>query len=229
MRELTRHCKHIFLSGSFGPSLFEPPMSVSVAEAQPCWQSTTRLFVNMFAYYPDGSWLFTPHEPFDSINLHEGMINCTQLPPGCGNTKEEREAAFKYFQDHPETMKNIRTMDETNPMSIFPLRFAGVPDHEKLNTLLLAFARCCARMPALKVAQINLVDYLGLTLGWNGSEGFAVACVAPLCRPTWEVGELSSWTVFLRLGNWRPTSATITELEYIGIVKDGQPSTISYI
>ncbi|KAI0548365.1 hypothetical protein F4679DRAFT_596793 [Xylaria curta] len=236
MRELTRHCDNISISGSFGPSLFEPPMSVLVAEAQPCWQSTTRLRVKMSVYYPDGSWLFRPREPFNSINLHEGMINCTQLPPGYGNTKEEREAAFKYFQDHPETMD----LEHTDYTIGSHLRFDAVPDDEKLNTLLVAFARCCARMPALKVARISLIELLNNALSWDWPiKGFAVVCVAPFSRKLWEVEELyrrsleveesSSWTVLLRIGNWRPTSATIAELEYIGTVKGGQPSTVSYI
>ncbi|KAI0187906.1 hypothetical protein EV127DRAFT_498605 [Xylaria flabelliformis] len=225
MRELTRHCDQIHLSGSFGPSLFDPP-NAGPAE-QLCWQSTTRLLVEMAIYYPDGSWLLqTEGSNHFDLNLDECVLDCTQLPPGYGDTKEERVAAFEYFNDHLQLMETGCGYEP---------RYTLVPDNEKLNILLVAFARCCARMPALEVAQVelNVKSMFQLRYGvYSDDFPFAVACVAPFCRPSWEGGEKylsSSWTVLLQVHDWRPTSATITELEYIGVVKDGQPSIISYI
>ncbi|RYC57615.1 hypothetical protein CHU98_g8600 [Xylaria longipes] len=219
MRDLTRHCDEIDLRGSFSPTLFDPPRPGRAAEEQPCWQSTTKLKVNMALDYPDGSRLFQTQTPAFNIYLPEGLINCNQLLPGYGDTKEERETASKYFNDYPKAKEYLDHYPGNS--------FTFIPDDEKLNTLFTAFARCCARMPALKkaVVQLNGFNYLWRPNVDNDNWPFMVSCVAPFPNVD---GSSTPWSVNLCVGNWRPTRATITKMEKIGEEKDGRTSTIRF-
>ncbi|KAI1125323.1 hypothetical protein F5Y10DRAFT_247400 [Nemania abortiva] len=219
MRELTRDCAKVSLRGSFHPSLFDPPRSGPGAEEQPCWQQMTRLHVEMALCSPDGSWLFRPETHVLEDDLPEGLIDCTRLPPGYGDTEEELEEAEDYYEDHEEIIKPP-TKYESN-MGVL------VPDDERLNALLTAFARGCARMPVLEVADLR-IDYE------NGQNWpFQVICVQAAHRlEYWNAdiaNDSSLWRVYLHADGWKPTEATLSELKNIGVERNGQPSTICFL
>ncbi|KAI8947144.1 hypothetical protein F4801DRAFT_592857 [Xylaria longipes] len=217
VRELTKHCTEVLLEGPFHPSLFNP--TGSAPEEEPCWQHTTILNVKVLPCSPDGSWLFRPQAPFAHINLPKGLIDCTQLPPGYADTEEEREEAEEFYDDY-ETI----VMPPTVYIYTMPTL---VPDDERLNAMIVAFARCCARMPALEVADVRFE--------FENAENwpFQVICVAPFQRLAGlEAGmaiALDSYRMYLHVDEWRPTDATITVLKNVGVERNGQPSTVCFL
>ncbi|KAI0452629.1 hypothetical protein F5B21DRAFT_332459 [Xylaria acuta] len=209
IRELTKHCTEVSLEGPFHPSLFDPP----------CWQHMTRLNVKVLPCSPDGSWLFRPRAPFTRMDLPRGLIDCTQLPPGYANTEEEREEAEEYYDDY-ERIVMPPTVHEYTMLTL-------VPDSEKLNAMITEFARCCARMPALEVADVRF-EFENAD-NWP----FQVICIAPFQGLVdLEAGmpiALDSYRMYLHVNEWRPTDATITELKNVGLERNGQPSTICFL
>ncbi|KAI1165550.1 hypothetical protein F5B18DRAFT_610092 [Nemania serpens] len=173
IRRLTRHCKEIVLYGTFGLSLFDPPTSGPAAEEQPCWQSTTTLRVRMLPCTPDGSWLLRPKAssttPIPPINLPGGLIDCTQLPPGYRNTTEEYIEDEEYDSIHGSVIDLNEECGSVHSSVTDLLTTGGQPvpewdpDNENLSAMITAFARCCNRMPALKVADVRF-DPLGSDL-----------------------------------------------------------------
>ncbi|KAI3339488.1 hypothetical protein F4824DRAFT_455510 [Ustulina deusta] len=176
IRELTRHCTDISLEGPFHPSLFDPPSSGPAVEEQPCWQYTTILSVKVLPCSPDGRWLFRPQ--VSQLHLPEGLIDCTQLPPGYADTEEGREEAEDYYDDHEQIIMPPKTYEYS--------KLTLVPDDEKLNAMIVAFARCCARMPALETAAVWFED---------NSEDFPyqVTFIAAFYRvPVWDIDMANS-------------------------------------
>lgn len=227
VRNLTRHGVNIALDGPFDSSLFDPPRSgqaATVAEAEelPYWQHTTRLLVEVKICGPDGSWLFRPRIPVPGPGgadvAPEGILDCTRLPPGYGETAEDNTEAENFYKAHHGFITPISRMT----------RFSALPDDDKLNTMLTAFARCLARMPALEFAHLRMV--FSNNVGW----AFQVLVGAPSYRfPYWDVdpeeGEPVPWRIYLLVSWWRPTDATIEELKNIGVKKGGQPSTLQFL
>ncbi|KAI0966056.1 hypothetical protein F4678DRAFT_450633 [Xylaria arbuscula] len=217
MRELTRNCTDIRLSGSFLPSLFDPPSSRLRAEEQPCWQHAKRLNIMIFPSSPDGSWLMRYRMgPAVEIDVPEHLLDCTQLPPGYADTEEGRQQDQTFYNDHLERV--MRTTDGYYSP-------ASSPDDENMNAMTVAFARCCARMPALEYAAVEFDYYEPF--------GYQMICVAPHHRvPDFEVDKESSvdrCRVYLHLKDWVPEDATINELEKVGMKKDGKPSAICFV
>lgn len=216
IRELTKHCTRVVLEGPFYPSLFDPPRS---AEAEECWQHTTTLEVKVESCSPDGTWIFHPQEPYTKTNLPPGLLDCTQLPPGYGDTEEERKGAEEFYRNH-EGIVLPRAVHEFNSIPL-------VPDDEKLNAMIAAFARCCARMPSLKVADLRF------NFPNDDNWPFQVICAAPFQSfdgwTSTKAVSLGSYRMFLHLNEWRPTDATIAELKNVGLERNGQPSIICFL
>ncbi|KAI0109001.1 hypothetical protein GGR51DRAFT_514001 [Nemania sp. FL0031] len=219
IREFTRDCTNVTLKGPFHPSLFDPPKSGSGSEEQPCWQQMTTLHVEMALCSPDGSWLFRPERPIADVDLPEGLIDCTRLPPGYGDTEEELEEAEEFYQDHKDIIRPP-TQYEYSAVAL-------IPNDEKLNALLTAFARGCARMPALKVANLR-IDFEN-----EDNWPFQVICVGALHRLGYWDADIANGSgccrVYLHVNEWRPTDATIEELKNIGVEMNDQPSTICFL
>ncbi|KAI1146349.1 hypothetical protein F4825DRAFT_440977 [Nemania diffusa] len=221
IRELTRDCTNITLKGPFHPSLFDPPKSGPAAEEQPYWQQTASLHVEMGLCSPDGSWLFLPRsvDEIDTSELPEGLIDYTQLPPGYADAEQTPEEVTDYFEDHQEAIVP-RSQIDYHTLDL-------VPNEEKLNALLAAFARGCARMPALEIANLR-IDYDN-----DDNWPFQVVCVAALHRlEYWDVDKADDpkyWRVYIHAHNWRPTEATIAQLKNIGVERNGEPSTICFL
>ncbi|KAI0549784.1 hypothetical protein F4679DRAFT_251269 [Xylaria curta] len=216
IRQLTRLCTDISLEGPFHPSLFDPPSAEPALEEQPCWQHTTELNVKVQPCSPDGSWLLRPQ--VSQSRLPEGLIDCTQLPPGYADTAEELEEAEDYCDDHEEIVMPPTVYE----YSALPL----IPDDERLNAMIVAFARCCARMPALKIADVRFED--------NGKDfPYQIVFIAAFyrvgCWDTDMANSADSCRIYLHFNDWRPTDATIAELENVGVKKYGQPSIIGYL
>ncbi|KAH8164305.1 hypothetical protein CIB48_g3926 [Xylaria polymorpha] len=219
IRELTRHCTEVSLEGPFHPSLFDPPRSGPAAEQQPCWQHTSILSVKMLPCSPDGSWLFRPYPTVADLHLPKGLINCTRLPPGYADTEEGLKEAEDYYDDHEEIVMPGRKDHFSLPPTL-------APDDEKLNAMIIAFARCCARMPALKIADLRFEDI-------NDDYPFQIICIAPFHRlDGWDAemaNPADSYRMYLHFDNWRPAYTTITELKNVGVETNGQPSTICFL
>ncbi|TRX96878.1 hypothetical protein FHL15_002184 [Xylaria flabelliformis] len=216
IRQLTRLCTDISLEGPFHPSLFDPAGFEPAVEEQPCWQHTTELNVKVLPCSPDGSWLLRPQ--VSQSHLPQGLTDCTQLPPGYADTEEGREEAEDYYDDH----ENIVMPPKIYEYSALAL----VPDDEKLNAMIVAFARCCARMPALKIADVRFED--------NGRHfPYQIYFIAAFYRvPFWDTdmaNSADSCRIYLHFNDWRPTDATVAELKNVGVEKYGQPSTIGYL
>ncbi|KAI0474722.1 hypothetical protein F4859DRAFT_514571 [Xylaria cf. heliscus] len=174
IRKFTSHCEQIKLSGSFGLSLFDPPM-----EEQPCWQNTTRLRVLMTLDLPDGSCLF--EVPGNHVNLAQRDFSYDQLPPGYGDTGQELESALRYFMVHKNNLLGSRSVDGRSPI----VHHISIhPNEQKLNALFAAFARCCVRMPVLTLAE--LLIWTGEQDVWSISKQrrwrfpLQVLCIDPL-------------------------------------------------
>ncbi|KAI1299858.1 hypothetical protein F5Y03DRAFT_408580 [Xylaria venustula] len=217
MRDLTRNCTDIRLSGSFLPALFHPLSSIPGAEEQPCWQHAKRLNIMIFPCSPDGSWLMRQRlQPTIEVDVPEHLLDCTQLPPGYADTEEGCQQAQTFYNDHLERV--IRTTDEYYAPPLFP-------DDENMNAMMVAFARCCARMPALEYAIVDF-DYYQ-------PSGYQMICVAAHHRlPDFKVdkeGPLDRCRIYLHFNDWRPEDATINEFEQVGVKKDGKPSSIFFV
>ncbi|KAI0185695.1 hypothetical protein EV127DRAFT_195972 [Xylaria flabelliformis] len=216
IRQLTRLCTDISLEGPFHPSLFDPAGFEPAVEEPPCWQHTTELNVKVLPCSPDGSWLLRPQ--VSQSHLPEGLTDCTQLPPGYADTEEGREEAENYCDDHEDIVM---------PPKIYEYSaLALVPDDEKLNAMIVAFARCCARMPTLKIADVRFED--------NGHDfPYQISFIAAFYRvPYWDTdmaNSADSCRIYLHFNDWRPADATIAELKNVGVEKYGQPSTIAYL
>ncbi|KAJ3576039.1 hypothetical protein NPX13_g3835 [Xylaria arbuscula] len=243
VRALTSECTKIWLTGPFDASLFDPPSSVSGVEQRPCWQNVTMLCVKLDQYSPDGTWLYRQQEHRIPLRLPEGLVNCTQLPPAYTNTQESYTKAEEYYTDcmkrnlflhhdfdNGSAYLSVGEVDDDDDDNDDETMLSGL-DNGKLNNMIVAFARCCMRMPALQVAAFSLppqeedrntpfvADY----------ELFQVICIAAHWDCTWDskMGNPSSTCkIYLYVDDWQPTSETMKELEKIGIEKYGQPSMI---
>ncbi|KAI1361161.1 hypothetical protein F5Y08DRAFT_28342 [Xylaria arbuscula] len=243
VRALTSECTKIWLTGPFDASLFDPPSSVSGVEQRPCWQNVTMLCVKLDQYSPDGTWLYRQQERRIPLRLPEGLVNCTQLPPAYTNTQESYTKAEEYYTDcmkrnlflhhdfdNGSAYLSVGEVDDDDDDNDDETMLSGL-DNGKLNNMIVAFARCCMRMPALQVAAFSLppqeedrntpfvADY----------ELFQVICIAAHWDCTWDskMGNPSSTCkIYLYVDDWQPTSETMKELEKIGIEKYGQPSMI---
>lgn len=221
IRKLTRHCTEVWLKGSFHPCLFDPLESGPAAEDEPCWQNVKTLQVTMVACCPDGSWLFHPQKLVPQKSLPESLIDCTQLPPGYGDTEEEREQAENFLNTHD----NIGDLDRWQ--LILPYTF--IPDDKKVNKMVTAFARCCDRMPVLDMADLsfNVLNDDGLPFQMSYHKTFHD-------NGNWEADSVDSYGsddetscgFYLHFGKWTPTEATITELKNVGTKRNDKPSTI---
>ncbi|KAJ8106111.1 hypothetical protein ONZ43_g7173 [Nemania bipapillata] len=216
MRELTRHCVKVSLKGSFHPSLFDPPISGPVAS---CWQQTTNLRVEMALCSPDGSWLFQPQSLVQGVDLPEGLLDCTQLPPGYAETEEENEEAIDYFEDWQSVIFPPRKIEYN--------RVELIPNDEKLNALLVAFARGCAKMPVLEIAIVH-IEYEN-----DDNWPFQIICVAASHRlGYWEEAmdvNPNTWRFYLHTNEWQPTKATLAVLKEVGEERNGEPSTVCFL
>ncbi|KAI0424845.1 hypothetical protein F5Y09DRAFT_323297 [Xylaria sp. FL1042] len=217
IRELTRHCIDISLEGPFHPSLFDRLNSAPTVEEQPCWQHTTTLSVKVLPCSPDGSWFSRPQG--SQGRIPEGLVDCSQLPPGYADTAEEEEEAEEYYADHEDFLMP----SSTGEYDIITL----IPDDERLNAMIAAFARCCARMPALQTAILSFEDI------HHEHYPFEVTFIAAFHPfPFWDEeieSSADSCRIFLHLKDWQPTDETMAELKNIGVERCGQPSTIGYL
>ncbi|KAI1274858.1 hypothetical protein F5Y07DRAFT_191862 [Xylaria sp. FL0933] len=217
IRELTKHCIEIRLEGPFHPSLFDPASFTPTVEEQPCWQHTTTLIVKVLPCSPDGSWL--SRSEGSQARIPEGLVDCSQLPPGYADTAEEEEEAEEYYTDHKEFVMPSG-LGSSSVVTI-------IPDDEKMNVMIAAFARCCARMPALQAAILSFEDI------HDEDDPFEVFFIAPsrpfyFCHGTMEsIADICR--IFLHFKDWQPTDATIDELKNIGVERYGQPCTIHYL
>ncbi|KAI0814079.1 hypothetical protein GGR55DRAFT_495121 [Xylaria sp. FL0064] len=217
IRELTKHCIDIALEGPFYPSLFDPQSFTPTAEEQPCWQHTTTLNVKVLPCSPDGSWLSRPQGA--QVRIPEGLVDCSQLPPGYADTEEEEEEAEEYYADHEDFLMP----SSEGECDILTL----IPDDEKLDVMITAFARCCARMPALQTAILSFEDI------HHEHYPFEVTFIAASHPFSFWDEEIESSAdccrIFLHLKDWQPTDATMAILKNIGVERSGQPCTIHYL
>jgi hypothetical protein len=172
LRRLTKDCEEITLKGSFMPCLFDPPPSPTSTETaageqqgeeEPVWQRTRILHVIMELGRPDGIWHFSPGE--NEINVPDALLDCRQLPPGYRTSPATFNiGGHKYEVDVEKNDYDylIEDMHMVAPLRFFPrpvfLPSPTIDDDESgtLSALLVAFARCCARMPALEIAILEV-------------------------------------------------------------------------
>ncbi|KAI1747304.1 hypothetical protein F4782DRAFT_535517 [Xylaria castorea] len=134
------------------------------------------------------------------------------------NTEEGCEEADDYFEDHEDIIMFPKICDYS--------RLTLVPDDEKLNAMIVAFARYYARMPALETANVRFEDN-------NEDYPYQVVFIAAFYRVScWDAdmaNTADSCRIYLHVKDWRPTNATIAELNDVGVERYGQPSTIGYL
>jgi len=269
LQRLTRDCEEIKLKGSFMPCLFDPPPSPPSTETavgeQPkeqelCWQRTRILHVMMDLSRPDGTWHFSPGE--NEIDVPDTLLNCRQLPPGYRTSPVTYTiGAHKYEVD---VEKNDYDYLIKNMHMVAPRRFppypiilpASVVDNDengKLNALLTAFSRCCARMPALEVAflEISAAEFPLRQPGFAPDGGyesdndwwddfiddhaFEVMCVPAGHHaygwPADEAADSSRTRVYLHGRGWQPHRhrQAMKELEKIGLKRDGFPAIVQVV
>ncbi|KAI3317819.1 hypothetical protein HD806DRAFT_513835 [Xylariaceae sp. AK1471] len=222
LRESTKHCMGVELSGSLGPSVFDASIDTQRANGELCWQNTTDLRVMVHMCSPDGTWLFDveSEDPFEDDNAEEVLGALDHLPPGYGATDEAREEAEEYFDDHRDFLLEVSEDDHDRSSR-------SVPNDDKMNAFLTAFARRCSLMPALQVATLE-AEYDN-----PDSWPFQVSCAAP-GEPfsDWDTefaDGTDSWRVYLHVHDWRPTEATLDAFKAIGKGRDGQEPTICFL
>ncbi|KAI1113040.1 hypothetical protein F5Y14DRAFT_442184 [Nemania sp. NC0429] len=109
-----------------------------------------------------------------------------------------------------------------------------IPDAQRLDAMITAFARCCARMPALKVADLRFeaVSYYH-NMDYD-QKPFQVIFIAAFHRMDYWKGDsdenpCSCCRFYMHLGYWRLERETMAELEAVGMKRGGDRSTIHFL
>ncbi|KAI1821440.1 hypothetical protein F4861DRAFT_518702 [Xylaria intraflava] len=220
LRGLTRDCSKISLEGPFTPSLFH--VATDAREGDSYWQNTTKLLIKVDMRGSNGNWLFDPGpwnriQDYSTVNLPDAL---NRLPPGYGAVhSQERREAEQYFYSKVWVDYNVKALVKHGICRT-------LPNEDRMNALLAAFARHCSLMPALRSAQLECEhdNEYGLC--------FRVSCFAP-GEPhdfgSEYVDGNDSWRVGLRVGQWRPTEATLDAFREIGQSRDGRSATICFV
>ncbi|KAI1812189.1 hypothetical protein GGS20DRAFT_559035 [Poronia punctata] len=225
LRELTKNCRKVELGGFLAKSTFETSRNTQDADVESCWQNTTHLRIMLPKYgcSPDGTYLFDVGDVDQDADDYEEEVRAAlnHLPPGYSVTEEEREAAEEFFDDHLDFLLGEEDDEVDGPMR-------NIPNNQKMNATLTAFAHRCSLMPALEEAVLEV--FYDSEEEWP----FQVWCFAPhtLGHFNWDKNfkaGIDSWRVYFHVDEWRPTAATLDAFVAIPGKRDGGESIISFL
>ncbi|KAH6888064.1 hypothetical protein B0T10DRAFT_66579 [Thelonectria olida] len=146
--------KSLTVTGCLDESLMWPKPGPSL-EVPFFWQRLERLDIQFTMTTPSGGWYFRARRPGDDVDPPIPARPLNLMPPGHGHSDEEDAAAALRYSDSENQRLSGASM----------CLFRWVPDDEKINPLIEAFARVCAQMPRLKVASLMTMIHVSLEIG----------------------------------------------------------------